>query len=62
MINLDWFSMTQEEVSTTNNSFLIYQGSKTAADQAMLEFSKDHPELDISFGRGRLSARHNSSN
>ncbi|SJL06545.1 uncharacterized protein ARMOST_09886 [Armillaria ostoyae] len=49
MINIDWFSMTQEEVTATNNPYLIYRGSKTAADHAMLEFSKDHPELDISF-------------
>ncbi|PBK98487.1 NAD(P)-binding protein [Armillaria gallica] len=45
----DWFSMTQEEVTATNNPFLICRGSKTAADQAMLEFSKDYPELDLSF-------------
>ncbi|KAK0234592.1 hypothetical protein EDD85DRAFT_955422 [Armillaria nabsnona] len=43
------FSMTQEEVTATNNPYLIYRGSKTAADQAMLEFSKDYPELDLSF-------------
>ncbi|KAK0218714.1 hypothetical protein IW262DRAFT_1297862 [Armillaria fumosa] len=49
VVNTNWFSVTQEEVTATNNSFLIYRGSKTAADQAMLEFSKDHPELDISF-------------
>ncbi len=48
--NIDWFSMTQEEVTATNNPFLIYRGSKTATDQAMLEFSKDYPELDLSFG------------
>ena len=50
-----WNPLTEEFALGSGNGVLVYSVAKTQAEQALLKFAEEHPELNLVTGMSRIS-------